>query len=87
MTSFVHLDYSNQHPGVARFESAIGAVKQAGRGFPGAYGAVAALAFIGASARDTAFALIQRVNALSLAVSSARLEWAHASQPRAGRMY
>ena len=33
MTRFVHLDYSTQHPGVARVESAIGAAHQVRRGF------------------------------------------------------
>ena len=38
MTSFVHLEYSTQHPGVARVESAIGAAQQMRRGFSGARG-------------------------------------------------
>lgn len=33
MTSFVHLEYSNQHPGVARVESAIDAAQQLHQGF------------------------------------------------------
>ncbi|MES2942667.1 MAG: hypothetical protein V4772_07345 [Pseudomonadota bacterium] len=33
MTSFVHLDYSTQHPGVARIESAIDATQQLRKGF------------------------------------------------------
>lgn len=33
MTSFVHLDYSTQHPGVARVESALGAAQQLRKGF------------------------------------------------------
>jgi hypothetical protein len=33
MTSFVHLEYSNQHPGVARIESAIASVQQIKRNF------------------------------------------------------
>ena len=33
MTRFVHLEYSNQHPGVARVESAIVAVQQIKRNF------------------------------------------------------
>jgi hypothetical protein len=38
MTSFVHLDYSTQHPGVARVESAIGAAQHVRRGFSGSRG-------------------------------------------------
>ncbi|NQW95047.1 MAG: hypothetical protein HQ446_13655 [Polaromonas sp.] len=33
MTSFVHLEYSNQHPGVARVESAIASALQIKRNF------------------------------------------------------
>ncbi len=33
MTSFVHLEYSNQHPGVARVESAIESAQQIKRSF------------------------------------------------------
>ncbi len=33
MTSFVHLDYSNQHPGVARLEAAIDSAQQVKRDF------------------------------------------------------
>ena len=33
MTRFVHLEYSNQHPGVVRVESAIGAAQQIKRHF------------------------------------------------------
>ena len=33
MTSFVHLDYSTQHPGVARVESALDAAQQLRKGF------------------------------------------------------
>ena len=35
MTKFVHLDYSNQHPGVARVESAIASMQQIKRNFSG----------------------------------------------------
>lgn len=35
MTSFVHLDYSNQHAGVARVESAIASAQQIKRNFSG----------------------------------------------------
>ena len=38
MTSFVHLDYSTQHPGVARVESAIEAAQHARRNFSGSRG-------------------------------------------------
>lgn len=38
MTSFVHLDYSSQHPGVTRVESAIDAAKHLGHGFSGTRG-------------------------------------------------
>lgn len=43
MTSFVHLDYSNQHPGVARVESAIEAAQQLRQGFSGTRGLAALL--------------------------------------------
>ena len=35
MTSFVHIKYANQHPGVARIESAINASQQMRKGFFG----------------------------------------------------
>lgn len=38
MTSFIHLEYSTQHPGVARVESAIDAAQQLRRGFSGTRG-------------------------------------------------
>ena len=38
MTSFVHLEYSTKHPGVARVESAIDAAQHMGRGFSGTRG-------------------------------------------------
>ena len=38
MTSFVHLEYSNQHPGVARVESALEAAQQIKHGFSGTRG-------------------------------------------------
>ncbi|UUZ65400.1 hypothetical protein LP417_13210 [Polaromonas sp. P1-6] len=38
MTSFVNIKYSTQHPGVARAESAIDAVKQLHQGFSGTRG-------------------------------------------------
>ncbi len=33
MTSFVNINYSAEHPGVARFESAVGAARQLRKGF------------------------------------------------------
>ncbi len=39
MTSFVHVDYPTQHPGVVRAENAIAALKNAVAGFDGARGA------------------------------------------------
>lgn len=38
MTSFVHLEYPKQHPGVARVESAIDAAQQLRHGFSGTRG-------------------------------------------------
>ena len=38
MTSFVHIEYSNQHPGVARVESAISSAQQIKRRFSGTRG-------------------------------------------------
>jgi hypothetical protein len=38
MTSFVHLEYSNQHPGVVRVESAIASAQKIKRHFSGARG-------------------------------------------------
>ena len=38
MTSFVHIEYSNQHPGLARIESAIDAAQQLHQGFSGTRG-------------------------------------------------
>ena len=38
MTSFVHLEYSNQHPGVARVEAAIVSAQQIKRNFSGTRG-------------------------------------------------
>lgn len=38
MTSFVNIKYSNQHPGVARVESAIDAAKELRQGFSGTRG-------------------------------------------------
>lgn len=39
MTSFAHVDYPTQHPGVVRAENAIAALKNAAAGFDGARGA------------------------------------------------
>lgn len=38
MTSFVHIDYPTQHPGVVRAENAVAALKDATQGFEGARG-------------------------------------------------
>lgn len=38
MTSFVHIEYSNQHPGVARVEAAIASAQQIKRSFSGTRG-------------------------------------------------
>jgi hypothetical protein len=38
MTSFVNIQYSTQHPGVVRAESAFGAVRQLGQAFSGTRG-------------------------------------------------
>lgn len=43
MSSFVHLEYSNQHPGVARVESAFEAIQQLRHGFFRARGSAALL--------------------------------------------
>ncbi|RZJ14964.1 MAG: hypothetical protein EOO54_18935 [Haliea sp.] len=43
MTSFVQVNYSTQHPGVARVESALEAAAQLGQGFSGARGLATAL--------------------------------------------
>ena len=43
MTSFINVNYSTQHPGVARVESAIDAARQLRQGFPGMPGLAALL--------------------------------------------
>lgn len=43
MTSFVHLEYSTRHPGVARLENAVEAVSRARKGFDAAKGLTAML--------------------------------------------
>lgn len=43
MASFVHLEYSTRHPGVARIESAVQAVDRARKGFDAAKGLTAML--------------------------------------------
>lgn len=80
MTSFVHLNYSTQHPGLARVESAMGAVQQLRQGFSGA-GSVSAsplsaLAAFGSTASHMASGLIRRIDSFSRQVAQARLEWA-----------
>ncbi|MES2361319.1 MAG: hypothetical protein V4646_05915 [Pseudomonadota bacterium] len=62
MTSFVHLDYSNQHPGVARVESAIGAAQQLRRGFSGTRGlATLLLSAIAAAVMVVAYQVMDSV--------------------------
>ena len=62
MTSFVHLEYSNQHPGVARVESAIDAAQQLGRGFSGARGlATLLLSAVAAAIMVVAYQLMDSV--------------------------
>jgi len=43
MTSFVHIDYSQEHPGVARAEAAFAAASRLGQGFDGTRGIAALL--------------------------------------------
>jgi hypothetical protein len=43
MTSFVHTNFRNTHPGVDRMESAVGAAKQLGRGYDSTRGLAAML--------------------------------------------
>ncbi|HZY17373.1 MAG TPA: hypothetical protein VFE82_02775 [Ramlibacter sp.] len=43
MTSFVHIDYSTEHPGVARFERAASTLRDIGTRFDGARGAATML--------------------------------------------
>lgn len=43
MTSFVHVDFPTEHPGVARAERAFGALRQLGRAFDSARGVAALL--------------------------------------------
>ncbi|MES2942666.1 MAG: hypothetical protein V4772_07340 [Pseudomonadota bacterium] len=78
MTSFVHLNYSTQHPGVARVESAMGAVQQLRQGFSGGLitSPLSAVASFGSAASQLARALIRRVDGFSRHVAQARLDWA-----------
>ncbi len=62
MTSFVHLDYSNQHPGVARVESAIEAAQQLRQGFSGTRGlATLLLSALAAAVMVVAYQLMDSV--------------------------
>lgn len=79
MTSFVHLNYSTQHPGLARVESAMGAVQDLGKGISSAGGVAAAslmaLAALGKATSQVASGLVRRVDAFSRLVAQARHEW------------
>ena len=56
MTSFVHLEYSNQHPGVERVESAIASAQKIKRNFSGTRGlATLLLSAIGAAVMVVAY--------------------------------
>lgn len=56
MTSFVHIEYSNQHPGVARVEAAIASALQIKRSFSGTRGfATLLLSAIAAAAMVVAY--------------------------------
>ncbi len=62
MTSFVHIEYSNQHPGVARIESAIDAAQQLRQGFSGTRGlAGLLLAAIAAAVMVVAYQVMESV--------------------------
>ena len=56
MTSFVHIEYSNQHPGVARVEAAIASAQRIKRSFSGTRGlATLLLSAIAAAAMVVAY--------------------------------
>ena len=56
MTSFVHLEYSNQHPGVVRLESAVASAQKIKRNFSGTRGlATLLLSAIGAAVMVVAY--------------------------------
>ena len=62
MTSFVHLEYSTKHPGVARVESAIDAAQQMRRGFSGTRGvATLLLSAIAAAVMVVAYQVMDSV--------------------------
>ena len=62
MTSFVHLEYSKQHPGVARVESAIDAAQQMRQGFSSTRGlATMLLSAIAAAVMVVAYQLMDSV--------------------------
>ncbi len=62
MTSFVNIKYSNQHPGVARVESAIDAARQLRQGFSGTRGlATLLLSAMAAAVMVVAYQLMDSV--------------------------
>jgi hypothetical protein len=62
MTSFVHLEYSNQHPGVARVESAIASAQHIKRNFSGTRGlAILLLSAIAAAVMVVAYQVMDSV--------------------------
>ena len=62
MTSFVHLEYSNQHPGVLRVESAIDAAQHLRQGISGTRGlATLLLSAVAAAAMVVAYQVMDSV--------------------------
>ena len=62
MTSFVHLDYSTKHPGVARVEAAVDAAQHLRQGFAGARGlATLLLSAIAAAVMVVAYQVMDSV--------------------------
>ena len=78
MTSFVNIKYSNQHPGVARVESAIDAAKQLRQGFSGTRGlATLLLSAMAAAVMVVAYQVMDSVTEGHLLVRGSAL-WAAA---------